>query len=89
MSYSHLQYESSVYYALSLGNRSFLNLLFYQILLLRPHLTEYVNYLFAHPQKGTFSKFKAIFSCNLALNITIKSDVFLKHLQKKRTARSP
>ena len=89
MSYSHLQYESSVYYALVLGNRSFLNLLFYQILLLRPHLTEYVNYLFVHPQKDTFSKFKANFSCNLALNITIKSDVFLKPLQRKRTARSP
>ena len=72
MSYSHLQYESSVYYALVLGNRSFLNLLFYQILLFRLHLTEYVNYLFIHPQKSTFSKFKTDFSYNLALNITIK-----------------
>ena len=62
---------SSVYYALVLGNRSFLNLLFYQILLLL-HLTEYVNYLVIDSQKSTFSKIKADFSCNLALNITIK-----------------
>ena len=71
MSYSHLQYEvcilcTSPYLSL------FLNLSFYQILLFRLHLTEYVNYLFIHPQKSTFSKFKADFSCNLALNITIK-----------------
>ena len=72
MSYSHLQYESSVYYALVLGNKSFLNLLFYQILLFCLHLTEYVNYLFIQPHKSTFSKFKVDFSCNLALNITIK-----------------
>ena len=72
MSYSHLQYDSSVYYALVIGNRSFLTLLFYQILLFGPHLTEYVNFLFIHLQKGTFSNFKADFSCNLALNITIK-----------------
>ena len=61
MSYSHLQYQSS-----------FLNLLFYQILLFRLYLTEYVNYLFIHAQKSTFSKFKADLSCNLALNIRIK-----------------
>ena len=72
MSYSQLQYESSVYYALVFGNRSFLNILFCQILLFRLHLTEYVNYLFIHRQKSTFSKFKADFSCNLTLNITIK-----------------
>ena len=71
MSYSHLQYESSVYYALVLGNRSFLNLLFYQTLLFRLHLTEYVNYLVIHSHKSTFSKFKADLSCNLASNITI------------------
>ena len=59
MSCSHLQHESSVYYALVLGNRSFLNLLIYQILLFRQRLTEYVNCLFIHPQKSTFSKFKA------------------------------
>ena len=53
MSYSHLQYEL-VYYALVLGNRSFLNLLFYQILLFLLHLTEYVNYLVIHFQKSTF-----------------------------------
>ena len=63
---------SSVYYALVLGNRSFLNLLFYQILLFLLHLTEYVNYLVIDSQKSTFSKIKADFSCNLALNITIK-----------------
>ena len=61
---------SSVYYALVLGN--FLKLFFYQILLFRLHLTKYVNYLVIHPQKSTFSKFKADCSCNLALNITIK-----------------
>ena len=59
MSYSHLQYESSVYYALVVRNRSFLNLLFYQILLFRLHLTEYVNYLVIHSQKSIFSKTKA------------------------------
>ena len=63
---------SSVYYVLVLGNRSFLNLLFYQILLFLLHLTEYVNYLVIDSQKSTFSKIKADFSCNLALNITIK-----------------
>ena len=63
---------SSVYYALVLGHRSFLNLLFYQILLFRLHLTEYVNYFVIHFQKSTFLKIKADFSCNLALNITIK-----------------
>ena len=63
---------SSVYYVLVLGNRSFLNLLFHQILLFRLNLTEYVNYFVIHSQKSTFSKIKADFSCNLALNITIK-----------------
>ena len=63
---------SSVYYALVLGNRSFLNLLFYQILLFLLQLTEYGNYLVIDSQKSTFSKIKADFSCNLALNITIK-----------------
>ena len=72
MSYVHLQSASSEYYALVLGIRSFLNLLFYQILLFRLRLTEYVNYLFIHPQKSLFSKFKPDFSCNLALNITMK-----------------
>ena len=43
---------SSVYYALVLENRSFLNLFFYQVLLFRLHLTEYVNYLVTHPQKN-------------------------------------
>ena len=57
MSYSHLQYEL-VYYALVLGNRSFLNLLFYQILLFLVHLTEYVKYSVIHFQKSTFSKIK-------------------------------
>ena len=63
---------SSLHYALVLGNRSFLNLLFYQVLLFRLHLTEYENYLVIHPQKSTFSKLKADFSCYLSLNITIK-----------------
>ena len=63
---------SSAYYALVLGNRSFLNLLFYQILLFLLHLTEYVNYLVIESQKSTFWKIKADFSCNLTLNITIK-----------------
>ena len=63
---------SSVYYTLVHGNGSFLNLLFDQILSFRLHLTEYVNYLVIHSQKSTFSKIKADFSCNLALNITIK-----------------
>ena len=62
----------SVYYVLVLGNRSFLNLLFHQILLFHVNLTEYVNYFVIYSQKSTFSKIKADFSCNLALNITIK-----------------
>ena len=61
MSYSHLQYESSLYYALVLGN-----------FVISPTFCRNVNYFFIHAQKSTFSKFKADFCYNLALNITIK-----------------
>ena len=44
---------SSAYYTLVLGNRPFPNLLFYQILLFRLHLTTHVNNLVIHPQKST------------------------------------
>ena len=56
---------SSANYALVLGNRPFPNLLFYQILLFRLYLRKDVNNLVIHPQKSTFAKFKADFSCNL------------------------
>ena len=42
---------SSAYCALILGNRTFPNLLFYQTLLFRLHLTKYVNNLVIHPRK--------------------------------------
>ena len=55
---------SSEYFALVLGDRSFSNLLFYQILLFRLYLKKYVNNLVIHTQKGMFAKFTAAFSCN-------------------------
>ena len=55
---------SSAHYALVLGNRPFPNLLFYQILFSRLYLRKYVNNLVIQPQKSTFGKFKADFSCN-------------------------
>ena len=55
---------SCAYYAQVLGDRSFLNLLFYQILLFRLFLRKYVNNLVIHTQKGMFAKFTAAFSCN-------------------------
>ena len=60
MSESHLQYELCIV----LGHRHFLNLLFYQILLLRLHLATHVNNLVIHPKKTTFAEFKADISCN-------------------------
>ena len=51
---------SSAYYALVLGNRPFLNLLFYQILLLRLHLTTHVNNLAIHPKKLRLQNLKLI-----------------------------
>ena len=54
---------SSANCALVLGNRLFLSLLFYQILLFWLYLRKDVNNLVIHPQKGTLAKFKADFSC--------------------------
>ena len=51
--------------ALVLGNRPFSSLLFYQNLLFWLYLRKDVNNLVIHPQKSTFAKFKADFSCNL------------------------
>ena len=51
-------------YALVLGNRPFPTLLFDQIFLFRLHLRKDVNNLVLYPQKSTFAKFKADFSCN-------------------------
>ena len=50
--------------ALVLGNRRFPRLLFYQILLFRLYLRKDVKNLVINPQKSTFAKFKADFSCN-------------------------
>ena len=55
---------SSANYGLVLSDRPFPNLLFYQILLFCLHLRKYVNDLVIHPQKSTFAKFTADFSCN-------------------------
>ena len=55
---------SSAYYSLVLGDRPFPNLLFYQVYLFRLYLRKYVNNLVSHPQKSTFAKFTANFSCN-------------------------
>ena len=54
--------------ALFLGNRPFPSLLLYQILLFRLYLRKDVNNLVIRPQKITFAKFKADFSCNF-LNV--------------------
>ena len=53
----------SAYYALTLGNRPFPNLLFHQILFCS-HLRKcrkYINNLVIHPQEWAFAKFKANF----------------------------
>ena len=54
----------SANYALVFGNRPFPTLLFDQVSLFQLHLRKDVNNLVLHPQKSTFAKFKADFSCN-------------------------
>ena len=52
---------SSAYYALVLDNRPFPNLLFYQILLFRLHLTTHVNNFGYSPSKKYVKNLKLIF----------------------------
>ena len=54
---------SSAYYTLVLGDRTFPNLLFYQILS-HLYLRKCVNNLVIDFQKRTFAKFTADFPCN-------------------------
>ena len=55
---------SSAYYALGLGDRPFPNLIFCQISLFGFYLRKYANNFVIHPQKSTFSKLTADFSCH-------------------------
>ena len=55
---------STGYYALVLGNRPLLNLLFSQILLFCLCLRKYVNTFSIYSQESMLPKFKDCFPCN-------------------------